>query len=79
MAGTLSLNPDKSFVADTSDGVLSGTWRLEGDRLVGTVEDSTIFSISKGYSWSNVVKNVSENRLALQNRSGEVERYRRVE
>ncbi len=77
-SGTLALRPDATFTADTDAGKLSGTWKIEGDRLVGTVSRSTVPGISEGYSWASVISDWSKNKLDLTNRSGETEHYHRV-
>lgn len=78
MAGTLRLNTDNSFTADTSDGTLTGTWKVEEDRLIGVVDESTVPNITQGYSWSNVIVEMSEERMILMNRAGNTENYQRV-
>jgi hypothetical protein len=78
MAGTLRLNTDNSFAADTSDGTLTGTWKIEGNRLLGTVDESTVPNIAHGYTWSNVIVEISEERMILMNRAGNAENYLRV-
>jgi hypothetical protein len=78
MSGTLVLRPDGTFTADTNAGVLEGTWKIEDDRLVGMVSKSTVPNISMGYSWVSVVDHLSDAKLALTNKSGETESYKRV-
>lgn len=78
MSGTLALRSDATFTADTNAGVLEGTWKIEGDRLVGTVSKSTVMNISMGYSWVSVVAHFSDTKLDLTNESGDTESYRRV-
>lgn len=78
MTGSLTLSADNSFTAKTNDGTLAGTWKIEDDRLIGTVSTSTIPSITQGYSWSNVIVEVSNDSLALMSRAGKTENYHRV-
>ena len=78
MSGTLTLRPDASFVADTNTGKLEGTWKIENDRLVGTVSKSTVSNISMGYSWVSEITHLSKTELTLKSESGEMESYRRA-
>lgn len=78
MSGTLALRPDAGFVADTDSGKLEGTWKIEDDRLVGTVSKSTVPNISMGYSWVSEITHLSKTELTLKGESGATESYRRV-